>query len=56
MFIYLVNEKIEMLIEKKKNKIQLMKEVKYIEAETEAKLNKLIDIIEGTMTFYWIYP
>ena len=44
---YLVNETIEMLKEKKENKIQLMKEVKDIQAETEAKLNKLIDIIEG---------
>ena len=36
-----------MLKEKKENKIQLMKEVKDIQAETEANLNKLIDIIEG---------
>jgi hypothetical protein len=43
----LVDETIEMLKGKKTSKLELMKEVKDVQAETEEKLNKLVDIADG---------
>ena len=43
----LVDEAIEMLKGKKTSKLELMKEVKDVQAETEEKLNKLVDIADG---------
>ena len=43
----MVNESIEILKEKQADKRELMKEVKDIQAETEEKFNKLIDITDA---------